>query len=91
MTHSPYSPVTTGTLVTWTITAGGGTGNYEYRFWLKEGGIWSIKQDYSSSNTWTWTPTSAGTYQIVGQVRNVGSTLGYDMQENSGDFVVQAP
>lgn len=84
------SPATFGDDITWTALAAGGNGNeYEYRFWLKDG-TWSIPRDYSPDNTWTWTPTHTGTtYQVVVQVRNVGSPNAYDAQKNSGNYAVQ--
>jgi len=65
-----------------TFTAGGigGSGNYEYKFWLKTNGVWAMVRNYSTTNTWTWNTSSAavGTYGVQVQVRNVGSSAKYE-------------
>jgi hypothetical protein len=33
-----------------------------------------LLQDWTTSNTYTWTPTTAGSYQLGVWVRNSGST-----------------
>jgi hypothetical protein len=55
-------------------------GNYEYRFWLKSGGVWSVVKDYSTVSTWTWDTTGVtlGQYWIQVDVRRVGSSVRYD-------------
>ena len=67
------------------FTAGGigGTGSYEYRFWLNSGAVWTVGQDYSTNNTWTWDPSllPGGSYKVVVHVRNVGSTAGWEAYE----------
>jgi len=67
-----------GTAVTFTAQGQGGSGNYEYRFWLlgpSTGGLWVSQQAYSATNTWSWNTTSAdiGTSTIAVWVHNVGS------------------
>jgi len=65
-----------------TFTAGGigGSGDYEYKFWLKTAGVWNTVQDYSTTNTWTWNTTgaAAATYGVQVYVRNVGSSAKYE-------------
>ena len=80
--------------VTFTATAGGGTGIYEYKFRIKDNavGTWSIVQDYSSTNTWSWTPTQAGSYDIQVMVRNVGSQAAYEvMRKLTFNIVASSP
>ena len=66
------SPQVVGTTITWTCSATDPEGDpIVYRFWLQSGsGAWSILQDWSSSNVWTWTPTAAGTYNVGCWVRD---------------------
>jgi hypothetical protein len=71
---NPAAPQSPGTPVTFTATAQGGGGVYEYRFWLNSGSGYTIVQDYSAANTFVWTPALAGNYDILADVRNVGST-----------------
>ena len=48
------SPQLVGTpQVIFTAEGSGGSGSYEYRFWLDSGSGWTIEQEYSASNTWT--------------------------------------
>jgi len=77
LTPSPASPQTAGATVGFTAAGSGGTGSYQYQFWvLPPGGSWSLKQDYSSTATWSWSTTSlaAGTYQVCVWVRTAGTT-----------------
>ena len=70
----PVDTQTAGQPVVFTGTGSGGTGTYEYRFWLNSGGVWTVVQDYSSSNQWTWTNPAAGSYQVSVWARSAGST-----------------
>ena len=66
-----------GTSVTWTAVASGGSGNYQYQFWLHNGTSWSIEKAYGATNdnTWTWNTTGlpTGTYHVLVWARSVGS------------------
>ncbi len=76
-TASRPSPITTGTAITLTAQATGGTGHLEYEFWrYSQSAGWGIVQPYSASNTLTWTPGAgaAATYQFQVWVRSVGSS-----------------
>jgi len=78
------STVTVGGTVTFTASASGGSGTYEYSFLLNGPGTSGtvVKQGYSQSNKWTWTPSSsdAGVNTISVRVRNAGSTASYETQ-----------
>jgi len=76
LTPSPASPQNAGTSVTFTAGGIGGSGNYEYKFWIKTGGVWAVVQDYSTTNTFDWNTTglTPGTYRAQVNVRNVGSS-----------------
>ncbi len=78
LTPSVTSPATVGTAVTFTAQGVGGTGTYNYSFWIQSKGIWSEVQTYGTSNTWTlpaW--ASTGGYTIQTRVRT-NSTVVYD-------------
>lgn len=71
--------------VTFTATAGGAAGPFEYQFWLKDtSGVYTLAQVFSSANSWIWDTTGlpAGTYFIAAQARSVGSISpnGYDVE-----------
>jgi fibronectin type III domain protein len=57
LTSDLSSPQAVGTQVTFTAQALGGTGNYEYKFWVMQDGKWRMVQDYSSSQNFVWTVT----------------------------------
>lgn len=71
-------PVAAGTTITWTVAAAGGSGPLEYQFWQYDitTSRWAIAQQYSSANTYTWTPGSwaAGPYSLQVWVKGAGST-----------------
>jgi N-acetylmuramoyl-L-alanine amidase len=82
VTPDTSSPVGSGTPVTWTAQAAGGPGPLQYQFWRfrTSTNVWTMVQDYGSSNTFSWTPTSAdvGSYSLQAWVRRQGSTAQYE-------------
>jgi hypothetical protein len=76
------SPQQTGTIVTFTANAIGGTAPYQYKWWLFDGSSWTVTQNWSTSNTLAWTPTAASSaYRIAVWVRNAGNNS--DTYENA--------
>ena len=68
-----------GTPVTWTASASGGSGTYQYQFSRTgpdTGGTAVVAQAWGTARTWTWTPTSAmvGSDTITVGVRNSDGT-----------------
>jgi hypothetical protein len=93
LTPDLASPQPVGTAqVDFTAGGSGGGGSYEYRFWLKSGGVWTVGQNYSTNNTWTWDTSTlpADSYHVAVHVRNVGSTA--QMEADAGvHYVLAAP
>jgi len=84
-------PITVGTSVIWTAVASGGTAPLQYQFWrFKQGTGWTMVQDYSSLNAFSWTPQAvdAGTYALQVWVRQTGSAAAYDAWRGTDYFVV---
>jgi hypothetical protein len=80
--------------VTFTAGATGGTGTYEYRFFVKGPAdtVATLVQAYSTTNTFQWTtPAPAGTYSIGVQVRSQGSPVGFEAQKWITYQVAPAP
>ena len=46
-----------GTTVTWTAVPTGGTGPYQYKWWLYDGSSWAAQTGWTASSTYAWTPT----------------------------------
>ena len=77
---TPYkaSPQPAGTTVTWICIASGKTQlQYEFFTYSSSAG-WQLAQAYSPSNTFSWTPTAAGDYQICVWVKDPSSINSYD-------------
>ncbi|MGD0781406.1 MAG: hypothetical protein ABSA30_00960 [Candidatus Aminicenantales bacterium] len=89
---SPAPPQSAGTTITWTAAATGGTAPLQYQYWLYSGvtGTWTMARDYSTSASWSWTPTQAAQYAIQVWVRNAGSKTNYDASKGSGYFNITA-
>jgi hypothetical protein len=83
------SPRPANTSITWTCTATGGT-SLRYQFWVNTPGSgWSVPQDYSASNTFVWTPSAPGNYQVGVRVRDTSSVNVYD-KDLVVDYTVQS-
>jgi PA14 domain/K319L-like, PKD domain len=69
------SPQPVGTSIIFSAIASGGTPPYQFKWWIVNGTSSSVGQQWSTSNTFTWTPTVAGSgYSIRVWARNAGST-----------------
>jgi hypothetical protein len=88
LTANLASPQPIGTTITFTATATGGTAPYQFKWFVFDGKTWTVMQNWSASNTWTWTPTSAGGKTRVGVwVRSAGSTVdAYDNPAANGSI-----
>jgi len=60
-----------------TITATGtipeASEDLEYGFYREDASGWVLIKEYSTSNTFTWTPTRAGTYNIQARIKEAGA------------------
>ncbi|MEW6488796.1 MAG: hypothetical protein AB1578_12900 [Thermodesulfobacteriota bacterium] len=76
LTPSLPSPQPVGTGITFTAAGLPEGGTYEYRFWLKEGAVWTVVQHYSAGAQWTWSTggKAPGTYYVQADCRAAGST-----------------
>jgi hypothetical protein len=74
------SPQPLGTAVTFSATATGGAAPYQYKWWVGNGTTSTVGQDWSTSNTFGWTPSTASpNYSITVWARNASSAIdGYD-------------
>src|SRR2546430_1206833 len=82
---SPTSPGPTGATVTFSSTTSA-CPNPLFRFWIQAGnGPWTIKQDYSTLPTFSWTRTGlAGPYNVQVDARDQaeGTSVSYDAVNN---------
>jgi hypothetical protein len=92
ITENPVSPQAIGTPITFTGTASGGSGFYEYQFWLKDtSGTYTLVRPFSTNQDWVWDTTGAlaGTYTIAVQARSVGTSPGGFNVEATRSYVIQ--
>ncbi len=78
----------------WTAIGTGGTaGPLQYKFWRYNAstGLWTVVQDYSTANTFSWTPAAdeVGTYMLQTWVRSGGSSAQYEGWAGTGYFIVK--
>ncbi|HEX9546816.1 MAG TPA: triple tyrosine motif-containing protein, partial [Acidimicrobiales bacterium] len=79
---NPTSPTAHGTTITLTGTATC-PGTATYKFWIRApGGSWQLVQNFTTANTFSWTPASAGTYYLEVDVRDQGGTDSYEKVAN---------
>ncbi len=70
------SPQPPGTTITFSATATGGTAPYQYKWWVANGTTSTLGRDWSTSNTFAWTPSTASpNYLITVWARNASSTI----------------
>lgn len=83
-------PSRVGTDLTWTAVGAGGTkAPLLYKFWVYDGVSWTVAQDWSAANTWTWTPPATGTYAVQVWVKSTGSTTAtHEAWLGSGMFTI---
>ncbi|HYE87262.1 MAG TPA: hypothetical protein VEA16_12965, partial [Vicinamibacterales bacterium] len=89
LTTNVAPPQAPNTTITWTATAN--VGPAQYKWWFFDGAAWSMVRDWSSSNTFAWTPTSANAnYRMSVWARGLGSSEYYEATTESY-FAITAP
>ncbi len=88
-------PALVGTAVSWTArTSGGTTGPLEFKFvrYSARAMAWKVVQDYSTSRTYSWTPTwgEDGSYLLQVWARNGGSSASYDAWLPTKTFEIES-
>ena len=84
------APQPAGTTVTWTATATGGTAPFQYKWWVFDGIMWSVVRDWTTANTFAWTPTAANANYSVGVwVRSNGNVADAPEKSAIAPFVIQ--
>ena len=92
ITSNVTLPVVSGTTVTWTASASGGTaGPLQYQFWRWGSNGWVMVRDYSPVNSYSWTPTASdvGDHALQVWVRSAGATVAYESYKSTGVFTIK--
>ena len=83
LTADKSAPQPPGAHITFTATASDGTTPYQYKWWLFDGTAWTVMQEWSTSNIFTWSPTTPNPkYQMLVRVqsaRNPADNVGLSM------------
>lgn len=84
------SPRPPGTTIRWTARVKGGVKPYSYKWWVYDG-AWRTVQDWSSKNTYAWTPTAVQGYMVAVWVRGGSSTLDEPERAASLEYFITKP
>ncbi len=76
LTSNKLSPQPVGSSIVFSAIASGGVKPYQFKWWIGNGTTSIVGQQWSTSSTFTWTPTSPGSsYAIRVWARNATSTV----------------
>lgn len=69
------SPQLEGTNIKLTANVTNGTGEYTYKFLIRNSssGEWDVLQDYSTTNTYTWNANTVGVYNLYVDIKSSSS------------------
>jgi regulation of enolase protein 1 (concanavalin A-like superfamily) len=74
LTANLSSPQPVGTSVTVTAAATGATAPYQYKWWVLDGATWIMVRDWSSSASYAFSASHAGSYRVGVWVRDANTT-----------------
>jgi hypothetical protein len=84
------SPQVAGTTVVTTATVSGGSSTLQYRWLIHDGGSWKVMTGWTSSKTFSWTPSTANPGHFIGVwVRNAANATGEAEVTASLPFTIQ--
>ena len=87
LSSSHQSPQPASTTVTWTATPTGGVPQQEYKWLIFDGGVWTVAVNWTTSNTFGWTPTRSDPHYKIGVwVRSSGNTNDAAETSTSSDW-----
>lgn len=89
ITANKAAPQPAGSMITWTAAPTGGTAPHQYKWMIHNGVQWSTVTDWSTSNTFTWTPAIPNSgYRIGAWARSAGATVDAPDATTSADFPI---
>jgi N-acetylmuramoyl-L-alanine amidase len=84
-------PQVTGTPITWSAVATGGS-PLTYKWFIFDGSTYSIAADWSSSSSFTWTPTVANAnYRVLVWVKSASNPAEPSIASAEKGFAIQVP
>ena len=85
LSSNKTAPQAPGTAITFTAQATGGVAPYQYKWLISDGVTTTVAANWTASNQFTWTPTTANSKYVVSVwVRSAGKTA--DVLEASASF-----
>jgi len=92
LSASVASPQNTGSAVTFTAAGSGGVGPRQYKFLVQQaGGAAQVVQNWSTSTTYSWTPSTAASYTVIVWARSAGITVDAAQASAQMSYVVNTP
>jgi hypothetical protein len=92
LTSTLPSPRPTGTAITLTASGSGGVAPIEYKYLIQqENGAPQVVRNWSSTATYTWTPTIAANYTVSVWARSAGVTTDTAQASAQIAYVITAP
>ena len=89
LTANKTAPQPAGSMITWTATAGGGQAPHQYKWLVHNGLQWTVAGEWSTSNTFVWTPAVGNSgYRIGVWARSSRGTADAAEATNSADFAI---
>jgi len=75
LTANRVAPQAPFTPITWTATPTGGVAPHQYKWRVFDGTTWSVSANWSPTNSFIWTPSTANAnYRVEVWLRSAGST-----------------
>ncbi len=92
LTADRVAPQPGNTPITFTAAATGGLGPYQYRWWVHDGVSWQMVRDWTTSPSFTWTPSTANAnYRVNAWIKSANSTTATFDVDGSMKFPITAP
>ena len=89
LSSSRTAPQPAGTTITFTAVPNGGATPQQYKWLMHDGTSWRIVGDWSTANTFNWTPTiTSSQYRFGVWVRSAGNTVDAGEATTSVDFAI---
>ena len=85
------APQVVGTTVLWSAGGAGGVAPYQYKWWVYDGKTWTAATGWTTSSTWSWTPTAANnSYSVRVWIRSAGSVTDAAETSASVPFAIKS-
>ena len=83
------APQPSGTAITWTASAVGGTGPYLYKWFVIDGTGYTVAGEWNPSATFVWSPAAASSYRIMVWVKSATNPADQSEARTDKGFTIQ--